>query len=261
MIPVQPYLYRLRYSGSLQPTLDTLNALYRAHLVHIPFENLDTFLNQTIQLEPEALYLKLVLDRRGGLCYELNGLFGCLLTQLGFRVELLSAQVVRQDGSYGPEFDHLCLKVELDGNGWIADVGFGDHFVSPLKLKVTDPTPSAEYRWERDPSNWTLLRCQGGEWDPVYRLQLQPRQLSEFAPMSRFHQTSEDSLFTHSPLCTIAISSGRITLSKANLSIREGSHQSHDTLPTQTDYLSALSQYFGITLADPDPLLKCLQLV
>src|SRR5271157_4958068 len=75
-----------------------------------------------IRLEPPLLYEKIVVRRRGGFCYELNGLFSQLLTALGFQVQMLSARVRRDDGGFGPEFDHMLLKVELE-QPWLVDVG------------------------------------------------------------------------------------------------------------------------------------------
>ena len=85
--------------------------MHRAHLLAVPFENLDIHLGRPISLDQDALFGKIVTRRRGGFCYELNGLFALLLRELGFEVTLLSAGVARADGGFGPEFDHLTLLV------------------------------------------------------------------------------------------------------------------------------------------------------
>src|SRR6187397_3354830 len=105
----QSYLQRINYRGEQTPTAATLRELHRAHLLTVPFENLDIHLGRPIVLEQGALFDKIVRRRRGGFCYELNGLFAALLYKLGFDVTMLSAGVARADGSYGPEFDHLTL--------------------------------------------------------------------------------------------------------------------------------------------------------
>src|ERR1017187_1683598 len=130
---VEAYLRRIQYDGPREPSLETLRELHRQHLFTVPFENLDIALRNPIQLDPELIYQKVVLRGRGGYCYELNGLFHELLEALGFTVCMLSAQVRRDDGSFGPDFDHMLLKATLD-EPWIADVGFGDSFVDPLPL-------------------------------------------------------------------------------------------------------------------------------
>ena len=105
------YLRRISYRGERAPTAATLEELHRAHLLAVPFENLDIHLGRPIVLEPDPLFDKIVTRRRGGFCYELNGLFVLLLRDLGFEVTLLAAGVARADGGFGPEFDHLTLLV------------------------------------------------------------------------------------------------------------------------------------------------------
>jgi N-hydroxyarylamine O-acetyltransferase len=111
---LQAYLRRMNYRGERAPTAATLRELHRAHLLAVPFENLDIHLGRPILLGQEALFDKIVRRRRGGFCYELNGLFALLLRGLGFEVTLLSAGVARAAGGFGPEFDHLTLLVTTD---------------------------------------------------------------------------------------------------------------------------------------------------
>ncbi len=130
---VEAYLRRIGYDGPRLPSADTLRTLHRQHLFTVPFENLDIPLGTRICLDSDLLYRKVVTRSRGGYCYELNGLFCELLNALGFDVCMLSAQVRSADGSFGPDFDHMLLRVTLD-EPWVADVGFGDSFVDPLPL-------------------------------------------------------------------------------------------------------------------------------
>ena len=118
------------------PSPAGLRQLQLAHLMAVPFENLDIHLGRAIVLDQAAFFEKVVRRRRGGFCYELNGLFAVLLRALGFGVTLLSARVAREDDSFSPEFCHLTLLVDLPGGGprRLADVGFGDCFREPLSL-------------------------------------------------------------------------------------------------------------------------------
>src|SRR5689334_17036776 len=109
MLDIPTYLQRIAYRGSLQPTAATLRALHQAHMLAVPFENLDIHLGRPLLLDRPALFEKIVARRRGGFCYELNGLFAALLQALGFDVTMLSARVARTQGGFGPEFDHLTL--------------------------------------------------------------------------------------------------------------------------------------------------------
>src|SRR4051812_31453470 len=109
---IQAYLDRIDYRGPRDPTAETLRALHAAHLLAVPFENLNVAMGWPIALDEAALFDKIVVRRRGGFCYELNGLFAALLRGLGFQVTMLSAGVAREGGGFGPEYDHLTLLVE-----------------------------------------------------------------------------------------------------------------------------------------------------
>jgi len=123
MIDIAAYLQRIGYAGSATPDLDTLHRLQQAHLLTVPFENLDIALGRSIILDEATLLHKIVDHRRGGFCYEANGAFAALLRALGFRVSLLSAGVAHKTGGFGPDFDHLVLLVHL-AEPWLVDVGF-----------------------------------------------------------------------------------------------------------------------------------------
>ena len=130
---VQAYLNRINYDGTVAPTAETLRQLHLAHLLSVPFENLSIHAGEQIVLEDEALFRKIVSRRRGGFCYELNGLFAALLRALGFEVAMLSAQVANDDGGFSRDFDHMTLMVTSEQR-WLVDVGFGDSFIEPLSL-------------------------------------------------------------------------------------------------------------------------------
>ena len=166
MMDIAAYLTRLGYTGPLDPNADTLRGLHRAHLQVAPFENLDIHLGRPIVLDEAALFDKIVHRRRGGFCYELNGLFAGLLRALGFSVDLLSARVSIGTGDFGPDFDHLVLRVHVDG-GWLADVGFGDCFSEPLRFD--DPADQIRdgrvYRLARGDGQCKLMARAGEDWD------------------------------------------------------------------------------------------------
>src|SRR5512142_614057 len=109
---VKTYLARIYYHGSVDPTLETLCALHRAHMQAVPFENLDIPLKRPIVLDEELLFDKIVNRRRGGFCYELNGLFSALLRKMGFNVRRLSARTANAGGGFGMEFGHMTLLVQ-----------------------------------------------------------------------------------------------------------------------------------------------------
>ncbi len=104
-LDTQSYLRRISYSSSLTPTAETLRKIHRAHMLSVPFENLDIYMKRPIELDLDSIFRKVVQRNRGGFCYELNGLFSELLRSLGYRVTMLSARVARPDGGFGPDFD------------------------------------------------------------------------------------------------------------------------------------------------------------
>jgi N-hydroxyarylamine O-acetyltransferase len=250
---VEAYLLRIQYDGPRDPSPATLRGLHRQHLFTVPFENLDIALGNRIVLDPELLFDKIVVRKRGGFCYELNGLFHDLLTALGFRVEMLSARVGRADGSFSPEFDHMLLKVTLD-DPWLADVGFGDSFINPLLLRAEAPVSIEGYsRFSiaASKSAWDLLR-RDGDGMPVtlYRFTEVPRELSEFAPMCHFHQTSPESHFTQNRVCSKALPDGRVTISGTRLITTKNAVRQETVLISREEIRDCLRQQFGIDFAE-----------
>src|SRR5437762_8680982 len=142
MSHIDSYLKRIGYSGPTTPTPDLLRNLHRAHLLAVPFENLDIALGRRIVCEEESFLRKIIDRRRGGFCYELNGAFAALLRALGFQVTLLSARVYG-GGRFGPLFDHLALRVDLD-EPWLADIGFGRFARRPLRVTGCEPQTDVE---------------------------------------------------------------------------------------------------------------------
>jgi N-hydroxyarylamine O-acetyltransferase len=128
------YFDRIGYSGPRTPDFATLDALMRAHAAHVPFENLDVQLGRRLSLDRDAIFAKLVGARRGGWCYEQNGLFGWALGELGFDVRRLSCGVLRAVNGDAALGNHLALAVTLEGAPWLVDVGFGGSQAGPIPL-------------------------------------------------------------------------------------------------------------------------------
>jgi N-hydroxyarylamine O-acetyltransferase len=248
---IQAYLRRIGYDGSLTPDCETLSGLHRAHLLTVPFENLSIPLGQPILLDEESLFDKIVTRRRGGFCYELNGLFSRLLRALGFDVTLLSAGVMGENGSFGPDFDHMTLMVALE-QAYVADVGFGDSFRAPLLLdeKAIQEQEMGAFRIEPQGDLWILLQQHpSGEWAAQYRFSSEPRQYADFEPMCHFQQTSPASSFTRRRICTLATPEGRVTLSDMRLITTQPGERREKILGDTDEYAEILRAYFGIDLS------------
>ncbi len=249
MIDVDAYLRRIAYSGPTEPTLETLRGLHVAHLLSVPFENIDIpLLRRPLDIRPEALFDKIVVRRRGGLCYELNGLFSELLRTLGFRVSYLSAAVAQADGGWGPPFGHVTLRVDLD-EPWLADVGFGrDSFREPLRLDASEEQEAGgmRYRICSDGQVRSLEVLVDRAWVPMYRFDLQPHDFAEFEPMCLVHQTSPEAPFTRVPVAGLATRNGRITLVDRRLKIVADGRVQEFELADDRERARALRDYFGI---------------
>jgi N-hydroxyarylamine O-acetyltransferase len=255
MLDVSTYLARISYDGPVAPTLPVLQGVHLAHLRNVPFENLDIHLGRPISLAEEDLYAKVVLERRGGFCFELNGLFAALLREMGYEVTLLAAQFPLPDGRVPIEFDHMVLRVEAAGmEPVLADVAAGRRsFALPLAIAddavEAQPTAGASFRLLPEEGGVRLWRREpGGEWERVYRFTWQARQLADFEAGCSYHQTSPDSDFTRKRICTRMTSDGRITLADNVLITTRNGYRQEEQLPDNAAWMAALQTHFGIDL-------------
>ncbi|MFC8224322.1 arylamine N-acetyltransferase [Streptomyces sp. NPDC057287] len=253
---VDAYLQRIGAARPVRADAEALRELQLRHLATVPFENLSIHLGQDIVLEEERLVDKIVTDRRGGFCYELNGAFASLLRGLGFRVTLLQARVFGDGGRLGIPYDHVALRVETDdGTGpWLADVGFGDHALHPLQLDVRteQDDPSGRFRLREAPQGDLDLLRDGSR---QFRLDLRPRVLADFRVGSWYHRTSPDSHFTRSLICSRRTEDGRVTLRNRTLisTVRGERHETE--LGDDAEVLAAYRDYFGFVL-DQSPAVR-----
>jgi N-hydroxyarylamine O-acetyltransferase len=256
---IHPYLSRIGYTGSTAPTTEILFALQRAHLLSVPFENLDIHLRKEIHLDESSLFDKIVNQRRGGICYELNGLFAFLLKAIGFQVFHLNARGIEDDGSYGREFDHLVLQVYTveDPTPWLVDAGWGNGPFHPLNMD--------DYGIQGDEGRLFQLQRQGDTIELLENTQHQdlplrhyaftknPHELEEFAECCRYHQTSPDSIFTQKRVCSRFLPDGQITLAHSPekgrwLVSTINGHRTERELKSEAEFLQVLQAEFGITL-------------
>lgn len=171
---LERYLARTGYQGPRAPTLDALHALTAAHSKSIPFENLDVLLGKGIDIAPEAVFAKLVEQRRGGYCFEQNGLFLRALTALGFQATPMAARVhMGQPRDFMPPRTHLFLRVVLeDGSVWLTDVGIGSMSLTAairFELDVEQTTPHEPRRLVRDGDRYFHQARLGDDWMDVYQ--------------------------------------------------------------------------------------------
>ncbi len=252
---IQPYLARIEYTASVGADYGTLRGLQLAHMVSVPFENLDIVpLGRTIQLDEKALWEKIVERRRGGFCYELNGLFAWLLKQIGFEVTYLNARVFNQEGKLGIEFDHLVLLVRIphQPTRWLADVGFGDSFSQPLNFEDTGNQVQGlrAYRLEQTTEgrvSWQ--RNYDGTWERQFFFDLQPRNFpSDYEAGCHYHQTSPQSSFTRGSIVSLATPDGRVTLEERQFIVTKDGRREEKAVHNKEEYSLLLKEHFGIVL-------------
>lgn len=255
---LRAYLDRIGYSGPAEPTLQVLRTLHLQHMLTIPFENLDIPLKREIRLELPRIYDKMVRRRRGGFCYEQNGLFAWALREAGFDVDMLSGRVARADGGYGAEFDHMLLLVRVNGERWIADVGFGDSFVEPLRLDTSTAQfdRGLEYQIVQEKDDYLLLRREDGRLERKFLFNLLPHEFQDYAGMCVYHQTSPHSTFTYRRVCSKATAGGRITLTGTALIITEEGKRSETEITSDEQFERFLRVHFGIAIKGFPPLQK-----
>ena len=231
-----------------------LVALHRAQAYSIPFENLDIHLGRPIGLDAASLSRKLLAERRGGYCYELNGLFGRVLRQLGFAVTNLVGRNLIAGHPLRPRA-HQLLLVEVEGQPWVADLGFGGNtLLEPIPLLAGPEHRMGfdTYRLQAGPQHsYHLQLLMDGQWQTLYAFALDEAQPSDYQMMSYFYSNSPDSPFRQQRICARATPEYRATLVDRELKIRRPNGRTTTTvLADAAAYVAALYQYFGLTLSE-----------
>lgn len=254
-INFQAYLKRIAYHGSLSPTLPTLRTLQKTHLLHVPFENLDIHLKHPIELVPEKVAKKIIEDQRGGFCYELNGLFYELLIHLGYKAKRVSGRVFNPEKELGQEFDHLAVIVNIEGEDYLTDVGFGEFVFHPLKIELgtVHNDERGDFVIDRyDDEYLVVSKIKDGEPDHEYIFSTIARDYQEFTRMCNYHQSSPQSHFSKKAMISIPTATGRKTLSGKTLKTTIFPGQgvepgiSEKNILERADYESVLQDNFGV---------------
>jgi N-hydroxyarylamine O-acetyltransferase len=197
VLDLDGYLARIDYSGERDATAETLRQLHRAHVTHIPFENLDILLGKSIRLDLASVQRKLVRDRRGGYCFEQNALFAAALERLGFVVTRLAARVRFGTTEIRPR-THMALKVEADGKSWLADVGFGGWgLLEPIAIVDGENSKQGvwNYQLRREGEQWILSCPQCPVSADQFAFTLEPQLPIDYEPPNHFCSTSPQSSF------------------------------------------------------------------
>lgn len=254
---IEEYLSRIGISDVPDANEDGLRALHHAQFFAIPFENFDIQLGRPIELDTEHLFEKLVRRRRGGYCFELNGLMLVALGTLGFRVRPLLARVHLDARPSGRT--HQVNLVEIGGRPWITDVGFGAGGLRcpmPLETRRIEEGPGWAFRFEqREPWGFMMRTRDNGEWKESYSFDLSQVADADIAVGNHYTSTSEKSHFVTQRIASAPRANGRVSIRNFTLTQIESGTTTTREIPAGAAYLDALTVHFGIELdADYDAL-------
>ena len=251
MIDLEAYLRRIGFTGRAAIGRDTLRALHRLHPQAIAFENLDPLLGVPVLLDAAAIEEKLVRAGRGGYCYEHNLLFMHVLKTIGFSVRGLSARVL-SGASGATARAHMLLAVDLDGERYVADVGFGGMTpTAPLKLDFDgeQATPHEPCRVLRSGEEFVLQAKIRQDWQPIYRFDLQEQLLADYEINNWYKSTSPKSYFTQNLMAARPVEGRRYALRNGEFVVHHvGGASERRALRTPRELRDTLGGAFGVSL-------------
>lgn len=251
------YFARTGYRGPRVPTLEALHALTAAHSKSIPFENVDVLLGKGVDLAPDAVFAKLVDQRRGGYCFEQNGLFLRVLKALGFDATPMAARVhMGQPRNYLPARTHLFIRVIFpDGSVWFSDVGIGSMSLTAairFELDLEQPTPHEPRRIVRDGDRYFHQARLGDEWLDVYQFSGEDMPTVDQELGNWYTSAHPQSHFRRDLMVTRAADNGeRVTLLRTELKQRAKDGRAHVTEVKSPEHLlELLASHFGVHLPE-----------
>lgn len=248
---IDAYFKRIDYSGEKDVSYETLYGLHTAHTLNIPFENLDVYLGKPIPLDPDSLYEKIVENKRGGYCFEMNGLFSLVLKQLGFKVtNLLARRTI--DGVVFNAKTHQVLMVEIGAEKYLVDVGFGNTGITApvlIKENVEQLQFTHTYRLVNDLKHgYMLQRKVDGDYLCMYAFTLEECIPIDYEMSNFYCYANPNSYFRSMKFITKPTLEGRLTLTDNHLEILENGHITEKVLSSDEEYNEYLLKHFGIDL-------------
>ena len=239
---------RIGYAGRLVLTVETLRGLHFAHATQIPFENLDILLGRSIALDRESLQSKLVERRRGGYCFEQNTLFAAVLESLGFVVIRLAARVRFGSTSIRPR-SHMLLSVEINGEPWLADVGFGgEGLLYPIPLDRDNPIRQGAwtFRVQSEGDVQVLQSLHTDGWFDLYAFTREPQYPVDFVVSNHFTSTYPHSPFVQSIVVQRTSLDARWILRDRELTEQRPDRQTTTVVADDNALLLTLADVFGL---------------
>ncbi len=254
-VDLAAYCQRIGHSDPLAPTLETLRALQARHLASIPFEAIDVLLGRGVDISHQAVEAKLIGARRGGYCYEQNGLFRRVLGAIGFEVDPLVASVrwMATPGEPPPPRTHMVLRVWIEGAPWLVDVGFGSAVPSaPLRIDTRDVQGTGDGRYRIIPLGaGFLVQAEAGDrWLPLYDFSSEPMLDEHYELFNWFTSTHPSSHFRRQLIVTRATPEARYALLEGRLTVRRSRGEVERSHLSPGEIAHALEDVFGLR---PEP--------
>jgi len=244
------YLERLNLNIRLESNFQTLQSLHRAHAFTIAFENFNVHLKRTIHLDKENLFQKLIVEKRGGYCYELNILFSFLLKEIGFHVtHLIGRPLYGYNNALRPR-THMILKVEIEGKEYLCDLGFGGRgLIEPIELTFDKENIQFNdiFKLIPHPEGYELQSYISEDWVSLYSFDLHEQQLIDYELANFYNMHSPDSRFTQQLICAKPTEQGRILLLDKKFKYYEDGKSKTVTIQTDKEYDEILYKYFGFS--------------
>lgn len=249
------YLSRIGVTGDLKPDIETLSAVQHAHRLSIPFENLDVRLVRGISVDDDAIFDKLVTQKRGGYCFEHNALLRNVLREIGYAARPLLARVWLFATETPPKTHTLNL-VEIDGEFWIADAGFGSSYCPPMRLldgEETSGRDGLQHRLITDADHgWMLQIMIDGVYKNEFSFTLDSVADLDLAMSNHWTSTAPLSRFLHSVIVNISTKDGMVNLNNNILKITTGNTHYEHILADEAALQLALREHFSIEMSMDD---------
>jgi len=254
-IDLDAYLQRIGYHATPVANVETLRGLATAHAAAIPFENLDALLGVPVDISSAAVERKLVREGRGGYCFEQNLLFADVLRAVGFEVSELIARVLwTQPEDAITAQTHMLLRVQIGGENWLADVGFGSQTLSGalrLQADIEQPTSLEPFRLIQLDGEWRMQAHIRGQWLTLYRFDLQHHYPIDYVVANHYVSTHPASHFISSLIAARTTTDRRLTLRNREFTIRRlDMEPERRTLRSAAEIRSVLTSEFLLRLPE-----------
>ena len=252
-LQLEAYLERIGYTGSRELTGETLDAVIRAHVSAVPFENLDPCdFGITPSLEEEDLYNKIVVNRRGGYCFELNTALHALLLAMGFDAYPVVVRIIMGPGPVHP-YAHKGVVARAEGKLWYCDVGFGGpgpKGVVEMSEREQEITGGV-YRCAFPDDYCEILRKDGDGWSVLFRFPTHPIEPCDFIPLNVYIGGQPGFGFRAWRTVNLTLPNGSKALTNDHLTIRVDGEVTERDLKSKDEIEAVLREEFGISVSLP----------